>query len=87
MEKQILDLLMKVDEKLNVLDKKVSNIEKEQQEMKSEIRLLNDKVDNLEMKTNIIDSRVIRINKKLDSTTSQVARNMEVVEDIKMRLQ
>lgn len=80
MEKQILDLLNKIDEKL-------SNIEKEQQDMKSEIRLLNDKVDNLEMKANIIDSRIIRINKKLDSTTNQVARNMEVVEDIKMKLQ
>lgn len=80
MEKQILDLLNKIDEKL-------SNIEKEQQDMKGEIRLLNDKVDNLEMKANIIDSRIIRINKKLDSTTNQVARNMEVVEDIKMKLQ
>lgn len=80
MEKQILDLLNKIDEKL-------SNIEKEQQDMKSEIRLLNDKVDNLEIKANIIDSRIIRINKKLDSTNNQVARNMEVVEDIKMKLQ
>ncbi|WP_343101414.1 hypothetical protein [Romboutsia sp. MSSM.1001216sp_RTP31141st1_G3_RTP31141_220114] len=80
MEKQILDLLNKIDEKL-------SNIEKEQQDMKSEIRLLNDKVDNLEIKANIIDSRIIRINKKLDSTNNQVARNMEVVEDRKMKLQ
>lgn len=55
--------------------------------MKSEIRLLNDKVDNLEIKANIIDSRIIRINKKLDSTNNQVARNMEVVEDRKMKLQ
>lgn len=57
------------------------------QDMKSEIRILNDKVDNLEIKVNIIDNRVIRIGNKLDATTNQVARNMEVVEDIKLKLQ
>ena len=59
----------------------------EMQDMKSEIRILNDKVDNLEIKVNIIDNRVIRIGNKLDATTNQVARNMEVVEDIKLKLQ
>ena len=84
MEKQILDLLMKMDERL-------SNIEQEQKEMKIDIQNMkkdiNDRFDIVNMKLNEIEIRVIKLDRKVESTTNQVARNMEVVEDIKLKLQ
>lgn len=84
MEKQILDLLMKMDERL-------SNIEQEQQDMKKEMKSMkkemNDGFDVVDIKLNAIETRVIKLDRKVESTTSQVARNMEVVEDIKLKLQ
>lgn len=84
MEKQILDLLMKMDERL-------SNIEQEQQDMKKEMKSMkkemNDGFDVVDIKLNAIETRVIKLDRKVESTTNQVARNMEVVEDIKLKLQ
>lgn len=76
MDEKILEILL--DLKKEITDIKF--------EMKKEFRNVHDKIDNVEMKLNTIDNRVIDIDRKLRVTSDQVIRNVETMEDIKIKL-
>ena len=41
----------------------------------------------LDMKLGVVENKVSIINRKLDITTDQVARNIEFIEEVKLKLQ
>lgn len=81
---KILDLLLDIKKDMEEMKSEQQNIKKEMNSIKKEI---NDGFDVVDIKLNAIETRVIKLDRKVESTTNQVARNMEVVEDIKLKLQ
>lgn len=51
MENQILELLQKLNSRMESMENKVDNIEKSQKEIKDEISLINKKLDGVEEQT------------------------------------
>lgn len=84
MEQQILELLFKLDSKLDNLEKNMVCIQDEVKDIKQDIK---DRFDVTDIKLNVIENKVTQVSRKLDTTTDQVARNIETIEEVKMRLQ
>ncbi|ENY8847959.1 hypothetical protein LA791_016035 [Clostridioides difficile] len=108
MDEKILELLQKMDTRLNKIEhdikdlkigqietnNRLDNIEKKQDILYNqsivtaeEITSIKDNFDVIDIKLNTIETRVIKINRKLNGATDQVARNMEQLEEIKIKLQ
>ncbi|HBF8685663.1 TPA: hypothetical protein KO123_002373 [Clostridioides difficile] len=108
MDEKILELLQKMDTRLNKIEHDIKdlkigqietnnsldNIEKKQDILYNqsivtaeEITSIKDNFDVIDIKLNTIETRVIKINRKLNGATDQVARNMEQLEEIKIKLQ
>lgn len=112
MNEKILELLQKMDNRLNGIESRLDGIENEIKEVKTdmntrfdsiekkqdilynqsistaeEMTSIKDNFDVVDIKLNAIETRVITINRKLNGTTDQVARNMEQLEEIKIKLQ
>ncbi|EML0724975.1 hypothetical protein ACF12F_003048 [Clostridioides difficile] len=108
MDEKILELLQKMDTRLNKIEhdikdlkigqietnNRLDNIEKKQDILYNqsivtaeEITSIKDNFDVVDIKLNAIETRVIKINRKLNGATDQVARNMEQLEEIKIKLQ
>lgn len=77
MDKQILELLLKMDARLGKLENDVKELKKD----------MEDRFDVADIKLNVIENKVTQVSRKLDVTTNQVARNMETMENIKLKLQ
>lgn len=84
MEKQLLEVLMKLDNKLDNLEKNMLCMQDEIKDLKQDIK---DRFDVTDIKLNVIENKVTQVSRKLDTTTDQVARNIETIEEVKMRLQ
>ncbi|MCC0783594.1 hypothetical protein IR152_10975 [Clostridioides sp. ES-S-0108-01] len=105
MNEKILELLQKIDNRLNGIENEIKevktdmntrfdSIEKKQDILYNqsistaeEITSIKDNFDVVDIKLNAIETRVIKINRKLNGATDQVARNMEQLEEIKIKLQ
>lgn len=108
MDEKILELLQKMDTRLNKIEhdikdlkigqietnNRLDNIEKKQDILYNqsivtaeEMTSIKDNFDVVDIKLNAIETRVIKINRKLNGATDQVARNMEQLEEIKIKLQ
>ncbi len=112
MDEKILELLQKMDSKLNgienelkevktdmntkfdSIENRLDSIEKKQDILYNqsistaeEMTSIKDNFDVVDIKLNAIETRVIKINRKLNGATDQVARNMEQLEEIKIKLQ
>ncbi|HBG2116841.1 hypothetical protein M1I50_09615 [Clostridioides difficile] len=105
MNEKILELLQKIDNRLNGIENEIKevktdmntrfdSIEKKQDILYNqsistaeEMTSIKDNFDVVDIKLNAIETRVITINRKLNGTTDQVARNMEQLEEIKIKLQ
>lgn len=77
MDKQILELLLKIDARLGRLENNVKELKKD----------MEDRFDIVDIRSNILENKITQVSRKLDITTNQVARNMEVMENIKLKLQ
>ncbi len=77
MDKQILELLLKIDARLGRLENNVNELKKD----------MEDRFDIVDIKLNVIENKVTQVSRKLDVTTNQVARNMDTMENIKLKLQ
>lgn len=84
MEQQLLEVLIKLDTKLDNLEKNMLCIQDEIKDIKQDIK---DRFDVTDIKLNVIENKVTQVSRKLDTTTDQVARNIETIEEVKMRLQ
>lgn len=84
MEQQLLEVLIKLDTKLDKLEKNMLCIQDEIKDIKQDIK---DRFDVTDIKLNVIENKVTQVSRKLDTTTDQVARNIETIEEVKMRLQ
>lgn len=84
MEKQLLEVLIKLDTKLDNLEKNMLCMQDEIKDIKQDMK---DRFDVTDMKLNVIENKVTQVSRKLDTTTDQVARNIETIEEVKMRLQ
>ncbi|MGL5328286.1 MAG: hypothetical protein ACRDD7_03385 [Peptostreptococcaceae bacterium] len=105
MEKQILDLLIKLDSRLGKIEDSVSELKEEQKLMREEISELKmdvsglkeeqksmrqemvDRFDVVDIKLHVVETKVMQVSRKIDSTTDQVTRNIESIEDIRFKLQ
>ena len=77
MDKQILDLLLEMKSDMNEIRSEIKDIKQD----------MNDRFDVVDIKLNAVETRVIKVSKKLDTTTDQVTRNIETIEEVRMRLQ
>jgi archaellum component FlaC len=84
MEQQLLEVLIKLDTKLDNLEKNMLCMQDEIKDIKQDMK---DRFDVTDMKLNVIENKVTQVSRKLDTTTDQVARNIETIEEVKMRLQ
>lgn len=84
MEQQLLEVLIKLDTKLDNLEKNMLCLQDEIKDIKQDIK---DRFDVTDIKLNVIENKVTQVSRKLDTTTDQVARNIETIEEVKMRLQ
>lgn len=84
MEQQLLEVLIKLDTKLDNLEKNMLCMQDEIKDIKQDIK---DRFDVTDIKLNVIENKVTQVSRKLDTTTDQVARNIETIEEVKMRLQ
>lgn len=84
MEQQLLEVLIKLDTKLSNLEKNMLCLQDEIKDIKQDIK---DRFDVTDIKLNVIENKVTQVSRKLDTTTDQVARNIETIEEVKMRLQ
>ena len=77
MDKQVLDLLLEMKSDMNEIRSEIKDIKQD----------MNDRFDVVDIKLNAVETRVIKVSKKLDTTTDQVTRNIETIEEVRMRLQ
>ncbi|CEK40097.1 hypothetical protein [Paraclostridium sordellii] len=77
MDNQILDLLLAIKNDMNEMKSEIKDIKQD----------LNDRFDVVDIKLNAVETRVIKVSRKLDTTTDQVTRNIETIEEVRMRLQ
>lgn len=98
MEKQILDLLLKMNDRLEGLENDMkevkvdlSGVKADLSEVKEEQKLLRsemiERFDVVDIRLTSIETKVIITNRKLDSTTEQVVKNLESIEEMKYKLQ
>ncbi len=48
---------------------------------------MNNRFDVVDIKLNAVETRVIKVSRKLDTTTDQVTRNIETIEEVRLKLQ
>lgn len=77
MEKQILDLLIEMKTDMTELKKEIIDVKKD----------MSDRFDVVDVKLNAVENKVIQVGRKLDTTTDQVTRNIETIEEVRLRLQ
>lgn len=99
MEKQILDLLIDMKTDMTELKKEMKTdmaglkkeIKNDIEELKKEIicvkKDMSDRFDVVDIKLNAVENKVIQVGRKLDTTTDQVTRNIETIEEVRLRLQ
>lgn len=83
-----------MDKRFESIENRLDSIEKKQDILYNqsistaeEMTSIKDNFDVVDIKLNAIETRVIKINRKLNGATDQVARNMEQLEEIKIKLQ
>ncbi|HBE9896914.1 TPA: hypothetical protein KOD80_002394 [Clostridioides difficile] len=83
-----------MDKRFDSIENRLDSIEKKQDILYNqsistaeEMTSIKDNFDVVDIKLNAIETRVIKINRKLNGATDQVARNMEQLEEIKIKLQ
>ncbi|MDK2562931.1 hypothetical protein QOZ84_05190 [Romboutsia sedimentorum] len=97
MEKQIIDMLMKmqlsideVNNKVDGIQEQVSNINEEVTGLKQEVnsikKEMNERFDVVDIRLHCIEGKIMQVNRKLDGTTDQVVRNIEQLELLKNRI-
>lgn len=77
MDNKIIEILLDMQKDLKDVQKEIKDIKQE----------MNDRFDVVDIKLNAVETRVIKVSKKLDTTTDQVTRNIETIEEVRMRLQ
>ncbi|MCI9976476.1 hypothetical protein JY742_10120 [Clostridioides difficile] len=78
---------VETNNRLDSIEKKQDTLYNQSATTAEEITYIKDNFDVVDIKLNAIETRVITINRKLNGATDQVARNMEQLEEIKIKLQ
>lgn len=83
MEKQIIDMLMKMQLSIDEVNNKVDGIQGQIDGMKKD---MNERFDVVDIRLHCIEGKIMQVNRKLDGTTDQVVRNIEQLELLKNRI-
>lgn len=84
MDNKILEILLDMQKELKEIKLEQKTTTNEINSIKQDMK---DRFDVVDIKLNMIENKVTQVSSKLDSTSNQVVRNIETIENIKIKLQ
>lgn len=84
MDNKILEILLDMQKDLKGVQNDMNEMKQEIKDIKQD---MNDRFDVVDIKLNAVETRVIKVSRKLDTTTDQVTRNIETIEEVRLKLQ
>lgn len=84
MDNKILEILLDMQKELKEIKLEQKATTNEINSIKQDMK---DRFDVVDIKLNMIENKVTQVSSKLDSTSNQVVRNIETIENIKIKLQ